>query len=137
MCCTPTPRSCYPQQGFTAPEKAPAQALKRHAGGGEEFPCPSLNLSLFSEPFRTHRVTLSSTRGSRAPTPTFRFLAQAVDTLLNARKAGTELVAAGYTMYSSSTVLVLTVLNGVYGERSSWFSKRKRAFLRSDAALSL
>lgn len=34
---------------------------------------------------------------------------------MNTRKAGNELVAAGYCMYSSSTVLVLTVRNGVYG----------------------
>lgn len=35
--------------------------------------------------------------------------------LLNTRKSGNELVSAGYCMYSSSTVLVLTVRNGVYG----------------------
>ena len=34
---------------------------------------------------------------------------------LNVRKSGQELVAAGYCMYSSSTVLVLTVGTGVYG----------------------
>jgi fructose-1,6-bisphosphatase I len=34
---------------------------------------------------------------------------------LNARKAGTELVSAGYCMYSSSTVLVLTLGKGVAG----------------------
>jgi fructose-1,6-bisphosphatase I len=34
---------------------------------------------------------------------------------LNVRKAGTELVAAGYCMYSSSTVLVLTLGAGVAG----------------------
>ena len=35
--------------------------------------------------------------------------------MLNMRKAGTELAAAGYCMYSSSTVLVLTVGKGVAG----------------------
>ena len=35
--------------------------------------------------------------------------------LLNARQAGTELVAAGYCLYSSSTVFVLTVKTGVVG----------------------
>jgi len=32
----------------------------------------------------------------------------------NVRKAGTELVAAGYCLYSSATILVLTLGNGVY-----------------------
>jgi len=35
--------------------------------------------------------------------------------ITNVRKAGTDLVAAGYCMYSSSTVLVLTLGHGVYG----------------------
>eukprot|EP00899_Mesostigma_viride_P006048 jgi/Mesvir1/15444/Mv06627-RA.1 len=35
--------------------------------------------------------------------------------LANVRKAGNELVAAGYCMYSSSTILVLTLGKGVYG----------------------
>jgi fructose-1,6-bisphosphatase I len=35
--------------------------------------------------------------------------------LTNARQSGTELVAAGYCLFSSSTVLVLTVKTGVYG----------------------
>lgn len=46
-----------------------------------------------------------------------RWRSQAVGSLMNAQKAGNELVAAGYCMYSSSTVLVLTVKNGVYGAR--------------------
>jgi fructose-1,6-bisphosphatase I len=32
----------------------------------------------------------------------------------NVRKAGTELVAAGYCLYSSATVLVLTLGDGVF-----------------------
>ena len=35
--------------------------------------------------------------------------------VLNARKSGEELVCAGYVMYSSSTVMMLTVGDGVYG----------------------
>jgi len=35
--------------------------------------------------------------------------------LTNVRRSGNELVAAGYCMYSSSTVLMLSVGNGVYG----------------------
>mmetsp|Transcript_17589 Transcript_17589/g.49161 ORF Transcript_17589/g.49161 Transcript_17589/m.49161 type:complete len:185 (-) Transcript_17589:18-572(-) len=35
--------------------------------------------------------------------------------VLNVQQAGTELVAAGYCMYSSSTVLVLSLGTGVYG----------------------
>lgn len=35
--------------------------------------------------------------------------------LTNTKRAGTELVAAGYCMYSSSSILVLTVGKGVYG----------------------
>ena len=35
--------------------------------------------------------------------------------MLNTRRSGEELVAAGYCMYSSSCVLVLTVGDGVYG----------------------
>jgi fructose-1,6-bisphosphatase I len=35
--------------------------------------------------------------------------------VLNARKSGEELVCAGYVMYSSSTVMMLTCGDGVYG----------------------
>ena len=35
--------------------------------------------------------------------------------ILNVCKAGNELLCAGYCLYSSSTVLVLTIGNGVYG----------------------
>ena len=35
--------------------------------------------------------------------------------VLNARKSGEELAGAGYVMYSSSTVLMLSVGHGVYG----------------------
>ena len=35
--------------------------------------------------------------------------------ITNVRKAGTDLVAAGYCMFSSSTILVLSIGTGVWG----------------------
>jgi fructose-1,6-bisphosphatase I len=40
--------------------------------------------------------------------------------VLNTRKSGEELVCAGYVMYSSATVMMLTVGDGVYGFTLDW-----------------
>ena len=40
--------------------------------------------------------------------------------VLNARKTGEQLACAGYVLYSSSTVMMLTVGSGVYGFTLDW-----------------
>ena len=54
--------------------------------------------------------------------------------LLNVQQSGDELAAAGYCLYSSSTVLMLTVRTGVYGFT---FDRQRGEFLLSHDNISL
>lgn len=91
--------------------KGDSATLVAAQASGSRSPCTVTAPRCHPRAPRSHRPALPPPRAARAHAR-----AQVLEKCtINARQAGTELAAAGYCLYSCSTVLVLTMGHGVFG----------------------